>query len=671
MKFTKNPTYSYLDLSNCIRILTIDSIERAKSGHPGMPLGMADIMTILAFKFLKFNPSEPSWFSRDRLVLSNGHGSMLLYSFYYLTGYTDFDIIDLKNFRQLGSKTSGHPEHELYSAVETTTGPLGQGLATSVGIAIACKKYQQHIKSNHYAPKIYCLVGDGCLMEGISYESASLAGHLGLNNLIVLFDDNKISIDGSTTLTVSEDHIKKFTSLGWEVDSIDGHDFQQIELALQKAQNSSKPYFIACRTQIAKGAPNKVNTAEAHGMPLGRDEVKAFKQIIGVSDEDFHIPEHLLQIWRSAWLRNESNYQEWQQEFAHMSVDSKNYITAHSIDAQHLSSYKVTQSNEATRVSSGRIIEEMLKHSNKIICGSADLSTSNGLKNEQNKIINKDDFSGNFIHYGIRENAMAAIMNGLALSGFLPIGGSFLVFSDYMKPSIRLSALMQLQVIYVMTHDSIGVGEDGPTHQPIEQLASFRSLPNLLLMRPADAIETLECWQVALMNTIRPSMIVLTRQNVTQIRKAISKDNLSSCGAYDIEHNYFLMQASEVFDVSIFASGSEVEIAIEVAKILRTHNLKIKVISVPCFELFFAQDQDYIKYILGTTQLKVAIEAACSFGWHRIIGEEGMFFGVEEFGKSAPKESLYEYFGLTAVNIAKQIKSKVKLDISNTSHNQQ
>ncbi|MGI4776337.1 MAG: transketolase [Janthinobacterium lividum] len=662
MKFTKNPKYSYLDLSNCIRVLTVDSVERAKSGHPGMPLGMADIMTILVFNFLKFNPNDSSWFGRDRLVLSNGHGSMLLYSFYYLAGYTDFNIEDLKNFRQLSSKTPGHPEHEIYSAIETTTGPLGQGFATSIGMAIASKKYKQYLGDITYNPKIYCIVGDGCLMEGISYESASLAGHLRLNNLIVLFDDNEISIDGNTNLTVSEDHIRKFTSLGWEVNSIDGHDFKQIDKALQEAQKSDKPYFIACRTQIAKGAPTKVNTPEAHGAPLGKNEIKLLKGKIHAKDEDFFIPQELLELWRLAWQRNKVLYREWQNEFEKLSVKDKIYINSSRIGIESLISCKSEGKSEATRVSSGRIVEEILSSSDKVICGSADLSISNGLKNKKNKAINRDDFSGNFLHYGVRENAMAAIMNGLSLSGFVPIGGSFFVFSDYMKPSIRLSALMQLQVFYIMTHDSIGVGEDGPTHQPIEHLASFRALPNLLVMRPADFTETLECWRIALTNFNGPSMLVLTRQNVPQIRKKPSKDNLSSFGAYEIESEDFSTDnhsQSISIDVSIFASGSEVEVALDTAKILRASSIKVKIISVPCFELFFKQDKNYIKHILEGTKLKVAIEAACSFGWHSIIGNDGMFFGVEEFGKSAPKESLYEYFGITAKNIASRIRQRI------------
>ncbi len=666
MKIKENPTHSYLNLSNCIRIIASDAVEKARSGHPGMPLGMADVMTVLAFDFLQFNPHDPLWSSRDRLVLSAGHGSMLLYAFYYLTGYKDFTLDDIKQFRQLHSKTPGHPEYGAYEAIETTTGPLGQGLANAVGMAIAAKKYQQQLQEDQVAQelcnyKVYCIVGDGCLMEGISYEAASIAGHLGLNNLIVLFDDNRISIDGRTNLSVSENHLAKFTALGWNVDSINGHDFEQINSSILRAQDSKKPTFIACRTLIAKGCINKVDSEAAHGAPLGSDEVKLLKENIGAVLEEFAIPKQLEERWKSAWLRNKENYEQWQQatialpsirksELIHnLQKNNNRSISSPAIQNNELAAKFLHGKPEATRVSSGKLLEELMSYNSNIICGSADLSFSNNIKNSLSKVITKDDFSGNYIHYGVREHAMAAIMNGLALSGFLPIGGTFFVFSDYMRPAIRLAALMQLKVIYVMTHDSIGVGEDGPTHQPIEHLASLRAMPNLLVLRPADAAETLECWKIALANEKGPSMLVLTRQNLPQIRKQLTAENLCSKGAYVIQ------DSKQENPIGLFATGSELSIAMEVAAILNTAGHATKVISLPCFELFFQQSKEYITTITRGYKLKVAIEAASSFGWHKIIEEDGLFFGIDQFGASAPADKLYEYFGLNAENIANQI----------------
>ncbi|XVN43188.1 MAG: transketolase [Candidatus Rickettsia vulgarisii] len=640
----------YLKLSNCIRVLASDAIEKAKSGHPGMVLGMADVMTILAFNFLKFNPSNPTWFNRDRLVLSAGHGSMLLYSFYYLANYKDFHLEDLKQFRTLHSKTPGHPEYEAYEAIETTTGPLGQGFANSVGIAIAQKKYQQKLGKSISDNKVYCIVGDGCLMEGISYEAASIAGHLSLNNLIVLFDDNKISIDGPTNLAVSEDHLLKFKALGWNTETIDGHDFEQITKALTNAQSSDKPYFISCRTLIAKGCTNKVNSANAHGSPLGREEIKLLKEHIGFKDEEFYIPDDLKNIWFDAWLKNKEDYDHWNNEFNNLTIEQKNYLNKPDINSEFLDNIPLATSDEATKVSSGKIMQELAKQSDKIIFGSADLAPSNNIKNSFSKIITKDDFSGNYIHYGVREHAMAAIMNGLALSGFLPVGATFLVFSDYMKPAIRLSALMQQQVIYILTHDSIGLGEDGPTHQPIEHLASLRALPNISLLRPADYIETKEAWKIVLANKTTPAILALTRQNLPQI----SKEGNQEKGGY-------IVAEDENSDITIFASGSEVSIALQTKEILNNRSLKVTVVSILSFELFFQQDPEYIHNILSNSKLKFSIEAASSFGWHRIIGEDGMFFGMDQFGASAPANDLYSYFGITASTIAKKILERMSL----------
>ncbi|MCC8417215.1 MAG: transketolase [Rickettsia endosymbiont of Bryobia graminum] len=638
----------YLKLSNCIRILASDAIEKAKSGHPGMVLGMADVMTILAFDFLKFNPTNPTWFNRDRLVLSAGHGSMLLYSFYYLANYKDFYLEDLKQFRSLHSKTPGHPEYGAYEAIETTTGPLGQGFANSVGMAIAQKKYQQKLGKSISNNKVYCIVGDGCLMEGISYEAASIAGHLSLNNLVVLFDDNKISIDGPTNLAVSEEHLLKFQALGWNIETIDGHNFEQIARALANAQNSDKPYFISCRTLIAKGCANKVNSASAHGSPLGKEEIKLLKEHLGFKDEEFYIPDDLKNIWSDAWLRNREDYDNWNNEFNNLSIEQKNYLNKVDINSEFLDHIPITTKDEATRTSSGKIIEILAKQSDKIIFGSADLAPSNNIKNSVSKIITKDDFSGNYIHYGVREHAMAAIMNGLALSGFLPVGATFLVFSDYMKPAIRLSALMQQQVIYILTHDSIGLGEDGPTHQPIEHLASLRALPNMNLIRPADYIETKQAWKTALANKRIPTTIALTRQNLPQI----TKEGDQKKGGY-------IVTEDKNSDITIFASGSEVSIALQTKEILNNYNLKVKVVSILSFELFFQQDPRYIQSLLSNNKLKVAIEAASSFGWHRIIDKDGMFFGMDQFGASAPANDLYSYFGITASNIAKKIMERM------------
>ncbi|WP_316354354.1 transketolase [Candidatus Trichorickettsia mobilis] len=650
--------HSYLKLSNCIRVLAADAVEHAKSGHPGMPLGMADVMTILAFDFLCFNPNDPSWFNRDRLVLSAGHGSMLLYAFYYLTGYTDFTILDLKNFRKLHSKTPGHPEYDAYQAIETTTGPLGQGFANAVGMAIAAKKYQ-HVLGNKISNyKIYCIVGDGCLMEGISYEAASLAGHLGLDNLIVLFDDNQISIDGKTSLAVSEDHLGVFTALGWGVNAIDGHDFTQINSSLNQAQNTDKPQLIACRTLIAKGCVNKVGSETAHGSPLGSAEVKLLKTQLQMPDAAFEIPEELQTIWKTAWQRNKSNYKTWQDYYVQLSPTEQEYLTPVKINTDFLNSIQLATQPESTRVSSGRVIQELLKVSTKVICGSADLSFSNNIKNSLSVVITKNDFSGNFIHYGVREHAMAAIMNGLALSGFLPIGGTFFVFVDYMKPAVRLSAMMRQQVIYIMTHDSIGVGEDGATHQPIEQLAGMRAIPNLQVLRPADCAETIECWQIALSDQTRPHMLVLTRQNVPQIKTSPNWKN-ASLGAYVLSVITPQLDVNSNFDVCIFATGSEVQLALNAAEALTVANLKVQVISIPCFELFFRQDPQYISAILKPTTLCVAIEAGCAFGWHQIIGVNGMFFGINQFGISAPAEIAYEHFALTAENVVNAIKAKL------------
>ncbi|WP_341764342.1 transketolase [Candidatus Tisiphia endosymbiont of Beris chalybata] len=675
MQFNKilKDSKNYLKLSNCIRVLASDSVELAQSGHPGMVLGMADVMTMLVFNFLKFNPIDPTWFNRDRLVLSAGHGSMLLYTFYYLTNYKDFYLQDLQQFRTLHSKTPGHPEYGAYEAIETSTGPLGQGFANAVGMAIAQKKYENKLGKSISDHKIYCIVGDGCLMEGISYEATSVAGHLSLNNLIVLFDDNKITIEGPVSLTASEDHIMKFKALGWNTAVIDGHNFTHINSVLSKAQNSDKPYFIACRTLIGKGCINKVGSASVHGSPLGAGEIKLMKERLRFKDEAFYIPQDLKETWQDAWLRNQENYNRWYKNFDTLSKDLKYYLNKPNIDCSFLTNMPKVDKEEATRTSSGKIIAELATQSDKIIFGSADLAPSNNIQNSKIRAINKDDFSGNYIHYGVREHAMAAIMNGLSLCGFLPIGGTFLVFSDYMKPSMRLACLMQQQVIYVLTHDSIGVGEDGPTHQPVEHLANLRALPGMTLFRPADSIETKEAWRLALSNTQGPSVLALTRQAVPQI---FNDNPTSNKGGYIVDlfpnstptgnvvaslaRGLITADSMNKSDVTIFATGSELAIALSTKEILEQNGLNIRVVSLLCFELFFKQNTDYIQNILSNTKLKVAIEAGCSFGWHQIIGEDGMFFGVNNFGHSASASELYSFFGLTSTNIAKQILTKIR-----------
>jgi transketolase len=619
-------------LSNCIRILSADAVEKAQSGHPGMPLGMADVMTILALEFLRFDPANPKWPSRDRLVLSAGHGSMLLYSFYYLAGYKDFTIEDIKNFRQLNSKTPGHPEYGAYPAIETSTGPLGQGLANAVGMAIAAKKAGQ-------THKIYVIVGDGCLMEGIAYEAISLAGHLRLDNLIVIFDDNKITIDGDTSLTISENHQEKFHAMEWNSFIAEGHDFGSIRNSLQTACFSGRPAFIACKTTIGYGSPTKAGFALAHGSPLGKDEIVGLRTALNWHNfEPFFIPEELLNIWRQAYTHNINSA-------ALEKPKHKDFF--YDIDCPTLYEMHSSKAPEPSRVSSGRIVSYLMHLSNKVIVGSADLSTSNNLMSPTARIINHDDYDGNFIHYGPREHAMAAIMNGLALEGFKVIGGTFLVFSDYMRPSIRLACLMNLPIIYVFTHDSIGLGEDGPTHQPVEHLASLRAMPNLLVMRPADYVETVETWQIAWGRFKGPTVIALSRQTLPAIR-GTDDVNLSARGAYPILDDYNPK-------LTIFSSGSELSIAMQVGRILQEKQIPVRVVSVVCMELFAEEEKQYQDDILYGTELNIVVEAGVRNGWEKFLGKEGMFFGVETYGHSAPYTQLYEYFGLVPEKIAEKI----------------
>ena len=639
----------YKQMANAIRFLSMEAIEKANSGHPGMPMGMADVATILFSEFLKFNPLDPTWPDRDRFVLSAGHGSMLLYSIFYLTGYPDVTLENLKQFRQLGSKTAGHPEHEMLLGVETTTGPLGQGLANAVGMSIAEKMLAARYGEKAVDHHTYVIAGDGCLMEGISQEAISLAGHLNLNKLIVLFDNNHISIDGPTSLTVSEDSLARFKSAGWNAEEIDGHDYDQIRAALSRAKQSDKPTMIACTTVIGYGAPNKGGTEHCHGAALGKEEIAATKKALDWPYSPFEIPEDILAAWRRVALRSQDAYNKWQAENKNFSLAEmlpKNWDSQLTALKEKLA---LTKPKISTRKASGMALAALATEIPALLGGSADLSGSNITKPSDFKAINAQDFSGRYIYYGVREHAMGAIMNGIVLhKGFIPYGGTFLVFSDYCRPAIRLSALMGLRVLYVMTHDSIGLGEDGPTHQPVEHLASLRAIPNLKIFRPACAVEVAECYEIAIQMEDCPSLFSLTRQDIPTLRDNVKK-NLSKLGAYIIS------EYQGEFKVTIFATGSEVEIAIKAQAELHKSNIGVRVVSMPCLELFDQQPQEYQIDLLDNSSLKVAIEAGVKQGWEKYIGRDGIFIGMQSFGASAPAEQLYQHFGITKENLVKQV----------------
>lgn len=629
----------YRQMANAIRFLSIDAIEKANSGHPGMPMGMADVVTMLYAEFLKFDPKSPSWYNRDRFILSAGHGSMLLYSLLYLTGYEDICIEDIKQFRQLNSKAAGHPEHQLLAGVETTTGPLGQGLANAVGMAIAEKLLAAKDPEVDY--HTYVIVGDGCLMEGISQEAISIAGHLNLNKLIILFDDNKISIDGPTNLTVSEDSLARFQASGFNVQSIDGHDFDQIRAALFKARRSDKPSLIACRTIIGYGSPNKAGTEHCHGAALGKNEVEEVRKRLNWSHPPFEIPDDLLQKWRKLGKKSDANknftkfFPNWEETINKVKRD-------------------LSDKNISTRKASGLILEALSEMIPALIGGSADLTGSNNTKPNSFEAISANNFKGRYIHYGVREHAMAAIMNGLSLTNcFIPYGGTFLVFSDYMRPAIRLSALMELQVIYVMTHDSIGVGEDGPTHQPIEHLASLRAIPNLYVFRPACTAEVAECYELALKMAHTPSLFSLTRQDIKLLRKEISNENLSAKGAY------IFAESENNFQVTIFATGSEVAVAFQAKLELEKQAIGTRIVSIPCMEIFLKQDQEYRDSLIANESIKVAVEAGIRMSWEQIITSKDIFIGMSSFGASAKGEDLYNYFQITKEKIISEVIKKL------------
>jgi transketolase len=655
----------FAGLSNAIRALAMDAVEAAKSGHPGMPMGMADVATVLFTEIMRYDAADPAWPNRDRFVLSAGHGSMLLYALLHLTGAPGMDIAQLKMFRQLGAKTAGHPEFGHAAGIETTTGPLGQGIANAVGFALGERIWNARLGSDLIEHHTYCIAGDGCLMEGISHEAIGLAGHLGLGRLIVLFDDNGISIDGPTSLSTSEDQIGRFKAAGWNTAAIDGHDPAAIRTALTKARgDTSKPWLIACKTIIGFGAPKKQGTASTHGSPLGADEIKGAREKLGWPHEPFVIPAAIQKAWADAGGRGTSERKAWVQRWAKVDANTRaRFADPLAGDGRSalLAAIKAAKTafasdtaKRGTRNWSEMTLDRITLAMPALIGGSADLTGSNNTKAKGQGVIKKGDFAGSYIHYGIREHGMAAAMNGLSLyGGLVPYGGTFLVFTDYCRPAIRLSALMRRRVIYVMTHDSIGLGEDGPTHQPIEHLAALRCMPNLNVFRPADAQETAECWELAVLAKETPSIIALSRQAVPNLRTAASAENLSAQGAY-------VMRApSAKRDVTLIATGSEVGLAVDAADALAKGGVQAAVVSMPSFELFRKQPASYREDVLGAAP-RIAIEAAVMQGWREWLRPDDRFIGLSDFGASAPAPKVYEHFGLTVDRIAEAAKALIK-----------
>ena len=649
----------FKNMANAIRILSMDAVAHANSGHQGMPMGMADIATVLFSEFLVYDPENPSWMGRDRFVVSNGHGSMLLYALLHLTGY-DLSLSDIEKFRTLHSKTAGHPEFEHNGyGIEVTTGPLGQGFANGVGMALAQKRLQQSLKNANFDAKTYITLGDGCLMEGISHEAAELAVHFGLNNLILLFDDNGISIDGKTDLTLSGCQKERFRAYGFNVLEADGHDYKSIQNALQNAQKSDKPVFIAFKTEIGYGSTEKKNTSAAHGASITGELADAVRVELNWPHKPFFIPENMGNAWKEAAKTRQNAAKLRQQELeADPNWEKSGNTTSEDIEAAltalqdlKMATYKNPKAL-ATRAASGLCLEAITPHLPQLISGSADLTWSVNTKTQHSEILDKNTYDGNFIHYGIREHAMGAVMNGLALSGLLPVGGTFLSFLDYMKEPVRLAALMQLPSIFVFTHDSIGVGEDGPTHQPIEHLAMLRAIPNLNTFRPADLIETIECWQVALQNPRTPSAFVLSRQSLAPVRTA------KATQANRVKRGGYILHLEHEADGILMATGSEVQLAMAAKDKLAEEGIKVQVVSIPCWERFIAEEQAYIDEVLPPhITARVAIEAASPLGWHQFVGLKGKVIGMDTFGASAPADILFKHFGFTVANVVKTLKT--------------
>jgi transketolase len=650
---------THADMANAIRALSMDAVQKANSGHPGMPMGMADVATVLFTKFLKFDAAQPDWADRDRFVLSAGHGSMLLYSLLHLTGYKDMTLEDIRNFRQIGAKTAGHPEYGHAKGIETTTGPLGQGLANAVGMALAERILNARFGDAAVDHRTYVIAGDGCLMEGISHEAISLAGHLKLNRLVVLWDDNQISIDGPTSLSVSDDQLVRFKASGWAVKAIDGHDPAAIARALRAAQKSDKPSLIACRTVIGYGAPTKAGSKDSHGSPLGDTEIAGARQKLGWAHAPFELPEGVVKAWRRAGKRGAKLQKDWTARNAgnaDLAATLSGDLAAAFEPA--LAAYKQKLATEkpkwATRKSSQMALEVINPVVPNTIGGSADLTGSNNTKTATTNPIAPGKYDGRYVYYGVREHGMAAAMNGMALhGGVIPYGGTFLVFTDYCRPSIRLSALMHQRVVYVMTHDSIGLGEDGPTHQPVEHLAALRAIPNLLVLRPADAIETAECWQIALNEKNRPSVLVLTRQDLPALPLPYSEANRCERGGYEVA------AAEGDAKVTLLATGSEVAIALDARALLQKDGVATRVVSMPSFELFDAQPEDYRRATMGPGTVRVAVEAAVQQGWDKYTGKKGAFVGMKSFGASGPYQALYKHFGITPEAVAKAAKDRL------------
>ncbi|MEL6436022.1 MAG: transketolase [Pseudomonadota bacterium] len=651
-------------MANAIRFLSIDAVQAANSGHPGLPMGAADIATVLFTRFMKFDPKAPNWPDRDRFVLSAGHGSMLLYSLLHLLGYEDMTLEQIKNFRQLGYNTAGHPEYGHAAGIETTTGPLGQGLANAVGMAIAERKLHDEFGPALVDHFTYVLAGDGCLMEGISQEALALAGHLKLNKLIVLWDDNNITIDGEVSLSDSTDQIARFEASGWATQAIDGHDPDAIAAAIKKAQASDRPTMIACKTTIGFGAPTRAGTSKAHGSPLGDEEIAATRAALGWEHAPFEIPSEVVDDWRLAGLTACKERKAWEKRLEDIGNGVRSEFERRmrgelpSTMAAAVADYKrqlaADRPKVATRKSSEMALEILNAAVPETLGGSADLTGSNNTKTAQTAPITPDDFSGRYMHYGIREHGMAAAMNGIALhGGLIPYGGTFLVFSDYARPAMRLASLMGIRSIFVMTHDSIGLGEDGPTHQPVEQIAALRAIPNHNVFRPADAMEAMECWELALGSENTPSTLALTRQGLPALRHEFDDDNRSALGAYE------LATATGTAVVTIFASGSEVEIAMAARDRLEQAGHPTRVVSVPCMELFAKQSEDYRAALLDGDCIKIAVEAGVRQGWDGIIGSGGIFVGMSSFGASGPYKALYEHFGITADAIVAAAEAKL------------